>query len=224
MTRLLPHLFLLFALAFLGLSFTSSTLYDFPNDTPRFDIAPDTTCLCMETPIKSGRNDAEENGLNGSIYFNSSDLEFCYDRVSTGNQVIGLRFTGLWIPPGADITKAYIQFTADESQNSSGTLIISGEDVADSAPFEATPYNISTRPRTTASVLWKPENWTAGESGPTQRTADISDIMEEIVGRPDWTGFGLDMTFIIEGDGKRIAKSYDLNPESAPMLYFEYDF
>jgi len=222
MTRLIQYLPLPFMAAFLCLSFTSS--YDIPNDTPRFDIAPDTSYLYVKTRIQSGENDAEENGLNGAIYFNSSDLEFCYDRASTGNQVIGLRFTNLWIPPGVSVTKAYIQFTADESQNSPGTLIISGENVADSAPFEAMPYDISTRTRTVTSVLWKPDNWTAGESGPTQRTADISDIVEEIVGRPDWTGFGLDMTFIIEGDGKRIAKSYDLNPESAPMLYFEYDF
>jgi len=223
MARLIFHLLLFSIAIILCLSFTISDLHDYDNNST-FNMALDTTCLCIETRIKSGENDAEENGISGAIYFNSTDLELCHDRPSTGNQVIGLRFTELYIPPGADITKAYIQFTADESQNTSGMLIISGENVADSAPFEAIPYNISARPRTAASVSWTPANWIAGDSGPTQRTKDISDIIEEIVGRPDWTGYGLDMTFIIEGDGKRIAKSYDLDPISAPMLYYEYKF
>jgi len=35
---------------------------------------------------------------------------------------------------------------------------------------------------------------------------------------------GISMTFIIEGEGKRIAKAYELDPDKAPMLYVEYDF
>lgn len=218
------YLYALPLIGFLCLSFTPMTPYSFSNDNSRFELSPDTVYLRLETRIKSGENDVEENGLNGNIYTNSSDLELCYDRNITSNQVIGLRFTGIWLPPGATITKAYIQFTADESQNSSGSMIISGEDAIDSAPFETTPYNVSTRARTAASASWMPENWVAGESGIVQRTTDISEIVEEIVSKPDWTGYGLPMTFIIEGEGQRIAKSYELNPNAAPMLYVEYDF
>jgi len=142
--------------------FTWEVSHDFVNDAP--EMAPDTTYLSLETRISAGDNDVEENGLTGDIYFNSTDLELCRDRSSTGNQTIGLRFTTIFLPPGAEITNAYIQFTADESVNLPGTLTISGEDVADSAPFQAQAYDVSARPRTYASVEWTPDNWLAGGS------------------------------------------------------------
>jgi len=188
------------------------------------EIAPDTTYLSVETRISSDENDVEENGLTGDIYFNSTDIELCYDRSSTGNQSIGLRFTTIWIPPGAEITKAYIQFTADESVNEPGMLTISGEDVADSTPFQSAPYDVSVRPRTYASVDWMPDNWVADESSISQRTTDISEIIQELVDKSDFTGMGIAMTLIIEGDGKHIAKSHELAPDEAPMLYIEYNF
>jgi len=188
------------------------------------EMAPDTSYSNLQTRISADENDVEENGLTGDIYFNSTDLELCFDRSSTGNQAIGLRFTTIWLPPGAQITKAYIQFTADESVNIPGTLTISGEDVVNSTPFQAQPYDISVRPRTYASVDWMPENWVAGESSVSQRTTDISEIVQEIVNKSDFTGEGIAMTFIIEGDGKHVAKSHELSPNEAPMLYVEYSF
>lgn len=202
--------------------FTWEISDDYVSNTP--EIAPDTTYLGLTTRISSDENDVEENGLTGDIYFNSTDLELCYDRISTGNQAVGLRFTSIWLPPGAEITTAYIQFTADESVNEPGTLTISGEDAADSTPFESQPYDVSVRPRTYASVDWTPDGWIAGESTILQRTTDISEIVQEIVNKPDFTGMGIDMTFIIEGDGKHIAKSHELSPEEAPMLHIKYDF
>ncbi len=192
------------------------------NDIP--EMAPDTTYLRLETRIAEGNNDVEENGLTGDIYFNSTDLELCHDRGSTGNQAIGLRFTTIFLPPGAEITKAYIQFTADESVNIPGMLTISGEDSADSEPFQAEPYDVSARPRTYASIEWMPNNWQADESTALQRTADISEIVQEIVNKSDFTGMDFAMTFVIEGEGKHIAKAYELNPQAAPMLYVEYDY
>ena len=188
------------------------------------ETAPDTTYLRIETRISASENDVEENGLTGDIYFNSTDLELCYDRNSTGNQTIGLRFTGIWLPPGAAIGRAYIQFTADESVNVPGTLTISGEDTADAPSFQAQPYDVSARPRTYASAEWTPNDWTANESTTAQRTVDIREIVQEIVNKPEFTGMGVAMNFIIEGEGKHIAKSHELAPDEAPLLYIEYDF
>lgn len=218
------HLFFISIAAYLCVSFTFGISPYISNDESKFLIASDTSYLRFEIPLKSGEDDVEENGLNGAVYSNSTDLELCYDRASTGNQTIGLRFTGIWLPPGAVITKSYIQFTADESQNVPGTMTIFGEDVADSPPFQKLPYDVSTRARTANSVEWIPDNWTADESGTVQQTTDVSTIIQEISERPDWTGYGLAITFIIEGEGKRIAKSYELDPAAAPMLYIEYGF
>jgi len=187
-------------------------------------MAPDTAYLGLETRISAGENDVEENGLTGDIYFNSTDLELSYDRGSTGNQVIGLRFTEIFLPPGAAITNAYIQFTADESVNIPGVLTISGEDTPDSEPFQAQAYDVSVRPRTSTAVEWMPDNWVADESTASQQTADISEIIQEIVNKSNFTGMGISMTFIIEGEGKRIAKSYELDPEKAPKLFVEFNF
>ena len=62
--------------------------------------------------ISNGMDDVEEDPADGSIYASSSDIELVYD---DGNQIVGLRFTGLNIPPGAAIDSAFIQFTVDES-------------------------------------------------------------------------------------------------------------
>ena len=218
------HLLFVCIAAYLCISFTFNVSPCISNDKSKFLVAADTSYLRFEIPVKSGEDDVEENGLNGAVYTNSSDLELCYDRIGTGNQTIGLRFTGIWMSPDAIITKAYIQFTADESKNIAGIMTISGEDVADSPPFQALPYDVSMRERTAASVQWTPADWTAGESGVAQRTTDISPIIQEIIERPDWTGYGLAITFIIEGEGQRIAKSYELDATAAPMLYIEYDF
>lgn len=221
--KLIHHLFSLCIAAYLCLSFTIGTSPHPSNDKPLWGVAPDTSYLRFEIPVKSGEDDVEENGLNGVVYTNSSDLELCYDRAGTGNQTIGLRFTEIWMSPEATITKAYIQFTADESKNIPGTMTISAEDVANSPPFQALPYDVSTRARTATSVEWTPGNWTAGESGTTQRTTDISAIIQEIIEKPDWTGYGLAITFIIEGEGQHIAKSYEADPAAAPVLYLEYE-
>src|SRR5699024_3290070 len=60
------------------------------------------------------RNDARGIFDPGSVY-TSSDLELTYDGGNSMDQLVGLRFPGLAIPPGAAITNAYIQFTAKES-------------------------------------------------------------------------------------------------------------
>jgi len=189
-----------------------------------YESVPDTSYLRLETRIAAGENDVEESGTNGNIYFNSTDLELCHDRTSTGNQVVGLRFTGIYLPPGVEITRAYIEFTVDESVNTPGLLTISGEDAVNSEAFQAQAYDVSSRARTYASVAWLPTDWLADGSVVIQRSEDISEIVQEIVNKDDFWGIGIAMTFIIEGDGKRIAKSHELDPNAAPMLYVEFEF
>src|SRR6185503_9504151 len=64
----------------------------------------------LERRIATGADDAEESAT-GSLTLTSSDIELVYDG---GAQKVGLRFSGLTIPRGVTITRAYLQFTVDE--------------------------------------------------------------------------------------------------------------
>ena len=69
--------------------------------------------------ISSSIDDVEENGNNGSVYTNSSEIGLISDG-GAGNQIIGLRYPSLSIPQGAIIASAYLYFTKDETNT--GTI------------------------------------------------------------------------------------------------------
>ncbi len=179
----------------------------------------------LESRIADGDDDVEENGRNGNMYLNSSDLELVYDRSYTSNQTIGLRFTNIFLPPGATITNAYIQFTTDEIRNINGNMLIRAESTNDSSPYLNQKYNLSSRPRTEAVVAWTPPNWNIiGESGPAQRTVNIAPVIQELVNREDWVGEGTAITIVITGGGRRVAESYNGSPQKAPLLRVDFEY
>jgi hypothetical protein len=175
-------------------------------------------------------DDAEEDQLTGEVDRHSSDLELLND-YATGNQTAGLRFQAIDIPQGAPITAAYIQFTADETDDDATNLLITGQAANNPGTFVSSPYDISSRPRTNAAVAWSPEPWlTELERGPKQRTNDLTAIVQEIVDRGGWTP-GNSMAFIVEGAGRRTTISRNnklaqgvgwLPSEKAPTLHIEF--
>jgi len=196
----------------LGASVTSS-IVNISVNTP--------SMVTVSSGIGSGTDDVEE-GINGVVVLNGDDLELVYDSKKTGNQTVGLLFRNLGIPVGADITNAYIQFTADERTTASCSLKIEGEDSDNASSFANTAYNVSGRTRTSSNVTWVPVAWkTVGASGSGERTPDISAIISEIVSRPNWNPAG-NLAILITGTGKRTAESYEGYPAKAPLLYIEY--
>lgn len=193
------------------------------SQAPRITIVYSTaSSTTVSSTINSGSNDAEE-GVGGAVYANSSDIELVYDSYqSAGNQTVGLRFTNLNIPQGATIQSANIQFTCDETSTSSTSLTIAGENVDNSSAFTTSNYNISSRPRTTASVSWNPAGWsTVGEAGSNQKTPDLKSIAQALVNRNGWTTSSA-MTFIITGSGARIAEAYEGSASQAAKLIIVY--
>ena len=133
-----------------------------------------------------------------------------------------MRFNELNVPQGATITNAYIQFQVDESSKESTNLIIQGEASNNAVTFSTTNNNISSRPKTTASVNWSPKPWsTVKERGVDQRTPDISSIVQEIVDRENWVS-GNSLVTIVTGSGERIAESFEGDSSAAPSLHVEY--
>ena len=179
--------------------------------------APVTVCAS----ITEASDDAEQKP-SGSVSINSSDLELIND--SSGDQTVGVRFTGLNIPQGANITSANIQFTVDETANQNPcNLNIYGQDSDDATTFNNSSDNLTNRPLTTATVTWSPPDWvTVGESGPDQQTVDISAVLQEIVDRPNYDSTSA-IAIIISGTGKRVAESYNGSSGDAPTLCVTYD-
>ncbi|MCK5921934.1 MAG: hypothetical protein KAG66_13400, partial [Methylococcales bacterium] len=168
--------------------------------------------------IISGSDDAEEMA-SGSVNTLSSDLELVVDK---SNQTVGLRFSGLDIPQGAQIQKAYIQFEVDETKSANGSLNIHGERSSNAHTFTSNNHNISDRPTTSAQVTWVPPAWPNKHAqGIDQRTPDITSIIQEIVNQPAWNRNHA-LAIIITGSGIRTAESFDGKPTGAPLLHIEY--
>ena len=172
----------------------------------------------LDVRITESLDDAEQN-LSGSMRLTSSDLELTYDG---GDQIVGLRFPGLEIPPGAQITRAYVQFTVDEESSEATSLLVRGQASDDALPFESTRSNISNRPPTLTSASWTPPAWNIrGVAGPDQQTPDISAIVQEIVDRPGWES-GNALGIVISGTGHRVAVSGDGTVGAGPLIHVEW--
>jgi plastocyanin len=183
--------------------------------------------LNLQVPITSSTDDAEERGANantspGLMDLTSSDIELVYDG-GDGDQHIGLRFANLPIPKGAQISKAYIQFTADEIDDSTGTVIFKVEDTDSASTFSATAFNISSRPRMADSVVWSniPIWNNVGDNGPDQQTPDLSVLIQSAINRAGWKS-GNALSILAYGTGERVAEAYDGVAALAPVLVLEY--
>ncbi|UJS18672.1 MAG: hypothetical protein L3J17_06365 [Candidatus Jettenia sp.] len=196
-------------------------------DDSELNASDDVTITVLDTTgggtidvrVSASSDDAEETAL-GNMIRSSSDLDLV--TTSSGNQKVGMRFTGINIPKDAAIMNAYIQFKADEIRSGAISLIIQGEAANNAAPFTSTNGNISSRSKTIAAVPWSPAAWTTiGATGPDQRTPDISSVIQEIVNRAEWSS-GNSLVIIITGTGRRVAKSYNGDQAGAPLLHVVY--
>lgn len=163
------------------------------------------------TPIKNNDDDVEENKATNSMSYNSSDLELCYD---SNDQLIGLRFQELPIPPGVFIDTAYIQFSAKESDNSDLNINISAENVSNSQAWnDNAPYRVSDRVLLPQTIIWNHDNTTAWTANNTiSKTPELKSIVQHLINDSGWE-LGNAMSFVLwnnENDtDKRVAYSKD---------------
>ena len=182
--------------------------------------------VVLEVRISSGADDYEQYVPSGDMDNGSGDLEITEEGSPASNQLIGLRFNGIDIPQGANITSAYVQFHVDETgvpdDNRPGTKFLRGEAVDNAAPFLDVDNNMSSRPTTSAEASWDWPEWlTEHEEGPDQRTSDISAVIKEIVDRPGWSA-GNSLVLIINGSGENTAEAFEGEPDGAPLLHIEF--
>ncbi len=182
---------------------------------------PDADLGIVIVQVNASSDDAEENMQEASMDFGtidltSSDLELGVNADIA--QGVGMRFANVQIPQGTNITKAYIQFTADEVDTEYASLRIYGEATAYPLTFESNYQNISTRSLFSAYTSWEPQPWpTVDASGLDQRTPDLITIIQGLVNDPEWSS-GNSIVLLIGGSGRRTAKSFDQSPADAPRL------
>ena len=163
--------------------------------------------------------DDYEESSRGRMIAGSSDLEMTKEG---SNQTIGIRFNTLNIPKGATITNAYIQFTADETNTRDTNLYITTEDNSNALTFSKKSYNISSRPTINQDIFWNVSEWNMiGEQSTAQKTPDLKSIIQPIINKSGWDK-GNAIVFIITGDGKRVAESYDGSRNKAAKLHVEF--
>ncbi len=162
-------------------------------------------------------DDAEERLETGGMILKGSDLEMVQD---SSIQAVGLRFQNVTIPRGATITGAAIEFAADEVHSGDTDLSFHGQAVDDAVAFGDELADISGRTRTSVSVDWNNvPPWTAVHD--TYQSPDLAPILQEIVDRAGWSS-GNSLAIIITGSGRRVAESFDAEPDLAPKLHVEY--
>ena len=183
------------------------------------DTSPPTTTF--QVRVNQSSDDAEERDSDSVMNLTSTDLEMVHDSLEASgvDQLVGMRFQNVVIPPNVTIESAYIEFETDETSSEATALTIFGQATDDPTTFVGSISDISSRPRTTASAAWNPGAWnTVSEK---HQTNDLSLIVQEIVNRGGWVS-GNAMAIIVEGSGQRVAESYDGEPDNAPLLVIEY--
>jgi type IV pilus assembly protein PilY1 len=143
-------------------------------------------------------------------------------------QIVGIRFTGLEIPQGAEVKSAQLTFTSGISTSEPAKLLIQAEDVDDAQPFTEEKSNISNRKTTTEKVTWNMKTgWTDGLTYTTPEELNLKELVQAVVNRQGWCGGRNGMAFIISADKEeeplRIARSFDDGTEKAPVLKVEFD-
>lgn len=178
--------------------------------------------------VAASADDAEER-LTDNYTYNTSDggdLDIG-DLAGAGAipTLVGVRFQNVQIPPGSQITNAYIEFTADTvSAGADIVLKITGEASDNAAAFPHNTNNgLSSRAQTTASATWTEGNWTVVNDA--YQTDDIKAVVQEIVDRDGWksgNAMALFLQYSNDNNMARRANSYNGDSNRAPKLYITY--
>ena len=146
--------------------------------------------------------DASTSSPVGYMDHGSSDLELTTEAANR-RQMVGLIFRAVAIPKGSSITSATIQFTCDDDDNQEGPLpvdIYGFKEANTTAPFADVPFNVTSRPKTTAKVTWSIPVWATKEARTdNEKSPDIKTIVQEIVNQSGWAS-GNNMGFILQNE------------------------
>ncbi len=204
-------------------------VFDPPVCTPQPDIqppdvppvlGPDPAYIPVFTPTRDFPATAAIRNVHGLQSGTPPILEVIWIPDSS-NQKVALRFDEVYVPQGATITAAFIEFET-EASTAATSVDIQAEKVINSAPLVEASFNIGSRPLTSNSVDWDNIiDWTSDEDD-HKTTPNIASIVEEVVAQGGWCA-GNAMTFVLTGSGTRKFKSWDNDSGAVPRLKIRYD-
>jgi hypothetical protein len=148
----------------------------------------------------------------------SSDVAFDMRATAENNlnAQIGYRFDNIDVPQGARIIDAFLRVTSATTSTKVATIHIEAEDTDDAAVFSSTPYDITDRTKTTASLDYLEEH--KFFNGREIRIDGLKPLVQEIVNRPGWVD-GNAMAFFLSGFETEF---YTFNGSYAPELTISY--
>ena len=113
----------------------------------------------------------------------ASDLELMVD--GAHEQVVGVFFPNVMVPPRATVLSASVLFEVDElrygSSNADVTIAVHGEQRAQ-RPLASVAHDLSARVRTHSRSLWRPAP--SAVVGEVLETGDLSPVIQEIIAQP----------------------------------------
>ncbi|GEM_PF-1387272 len=164
--------------------------------------------VTINTEVQTVNDDAIQFGnSSGGVMLDAFGMSITE---SWSSQTIGVRFSDIYLPQGAVITEAHIQFTTKNPADSTGpsSLLIKSETSGDAAPFEEINFNLSARPMSTNSVIWTPDEWTIQDfAGENQKTPNLASVIQEALDQPTWIP-GNALALFITGTGQRSAQNF----------------
>src|SRR5262245_57839610 len=184
-------------------------------------MAARAAVVVVESRVATSSDDAEQEVGGTSVSLTSSDLELATDG---SPQTVGMRFTGLGIPRGAQVTNAWLQFNVDEASTLDAASLTIRAQASDNAPtFTTASNNLGGRAAGSASVAWAPAPWlTAGAAGTDQRATGLAPVIQQVVNRPGWS-YGNALVLLVTGSGVRTAEAFDGSASRAPLLHVEIE-
>lgn len=162
--------------------------------------------------VSTGNDDAEEDISDGDMSLSGGRWDM------RSSQINGVRFRNTGIPQGASILSASLELRS-RTNWSNPIIRLWGQDHDDPPTFTNSDWNISSRTRTTASVLWHLDPWNSNE---TYTSPDISSIIQEIVNRPGWQGDDLVLIQTHDSGGSEGARTFNNSSSRAPLLNVTY--
>jgi len=182
-----------------------------------YDDATATGCIGGEALYQVGS--ASDNLEEDTRGYESTGRELTFS--SDYNSYIGIRFQNVNIPHGAEITQAYLAFTAyDTYENSGASMVIRGvaDDDADGF-YPEQRYRLRNLAKT-SGVTWSMPEFRRRRD---YTSPDISNVIKEIVDRTGWqTGNALALIFS-DFNSYRGVYSYNDVPSYAPRLVVKFN-
>ncbi len=179
------------------------------------EVLPVGESVHVELQVATSGNDAEELG-SGRMVLDGDTL-----RVAHPKRFVGLRYEDVAIPRGAEIVRAYVEFSARPGSRTGTDVVIWGEATGDADPFRGERHAISSRDRTSDKVRWRVPGLISGSAGGRHQTADITSVIQEIFDSRRWAK-GNALSLIFNAAGKLAIVSHEADPDLAPVLHIEY--